>query len=184
MMMMENKLWKSSGEQRLFYLFFLIMAVGICFTYSIYQTYGTPNFMGTDLRQRNINYYGTDYLAYEWFRKATPPTTRILILVPDTYYLAKALVFLYPRQITAFYNPSNLNEFDLAQYDYLFIYPSIDRLNGYISGLNYYQSKYKWTFEQLFEIDKQLAKEVPSKDLETFLNKVRNQQGNIIYQLN
>jgi hypothetical protein len=65
--------------------------------------------------------YGSDYYAYDFFQK-TPPTTKILALMPDSYYYAKMLFFLYPREIKVIGDPKALTSELVSQYDYVYQY--------------------------------------------------------------
>lgn len=155
--------------------------LGICLSFDKYkQIWNLSQFNKLKSEKRNEYFYGSDYLVYK-FLGDTPFNTKILYLIPDGYYFAKAIFFLYPREIKFLTLPSDLSEISLSDYDYLLIYFSIEDYQGLIGGLNLIQ-RTSWKIDDFVEIDRKLNK-IEQITKEKLTNKIVANKGILLYKL-
>ncbi len=165
----------------LYIFIFAWIAAGILIALPNYQAIWQLTRVNTyNQDTKNALLYGADYLAYQKLAQ-TPGDTKIIYLVPDDYYWPKSIFFLYPREIKIIHQPSEINNIDINQYQYVLIYLSIPQFTGYIQGM--FKEQKNWKINELFNLHNELNPDNPLNTQPEFEDLLIKQKGVLLYKL-
>jgi hypothetical protein len=128
--------------------------------------------------------FGADYQIYNGLRAYTPPNSRILALVPDSYYYAKMYYFLYPRTIDTVGDPEGLGtEIAKGTYDYVFVFnPPEEYYWGEVRTAAW-RDTYNWDNHIIYqELITGLGEEAVGSEA-AFMATLTDNFGNVIYKV-
>lgn len=127
----------------------------------------------------NRTLYGKDYEVWKLLQDS-PRDSKILFIAPDVLYKLKSQLFLYPREVTAVYNPLEIQNYDLENYDFVYMFVSSTKNHG---AIRYGAKQRDWDFMDLLMVEKYILKEKSSQNFDKFMKKLEEKDGSILYIL-
>lgn len=148
----------------------------------LYKQLKDENFTNLPPENRDQLLYGSDLIAYDFIKNHYPVTARVVYLVPDEYYQARAQFFLFPINLKYLYSLTELSQLPPNSYDLLLIYTVTDWRSGVIQGLNRLQQAEAWSPTSIYQALKtQSLKSLPPSEVQ-LKNLLETNSGSLIFE--